>query len=386
MWENFEASDTNVHLSLPDAQCSSLASQRQKKSSFVKHTFAFSHVFDHTVQQEDIFDKAAKGIVQGFLDGFNGTIFAYGQTGSGKTHTVDGSAHRFGDRGLTPRAISMIYQDLEKRSSAQLEFLVHVSHMEIYQESGYDLLTRARSCHLTVTPFPKVTVTEGGHGECVFRNLSLHQAASEEVAQALLFHGQANRKVAETSMNAQSSRSHSVFSIQLTTKSKTNNTIVRSKLHLVDLAGSERVAKTGTQGRHLVEAKYINLSLHHLEGVIIALHTEGSNSTTSKHVPYRNSLLTMVLRDSIGGNCHTAMIATISMEAENLAETLSTCRFAQRVACITNVVRKNEEINDKVTIQRLRHRISELEAEVSGLKSNHTVSKPVLTNDILFMM
>lgn len=313
--------------------------------------------------QENVFNVVALEIVNAFLNGYNGTIFAYGQTGTGKTYTVEGSAKTYHSRGLEPRALSLIYKELEKRTSEDLS--VHISYLEIYQDVGYDLLNPGARTQSYVTPFPKVNVVEGSNGMCLVRNLSNHLAASEDVAQSLLLQGQANRKVAATGVHDRSSRSHAVFTIHLSAKKIDSDTIVRSKLHLVDLAGSERVAKTRVLGHQLTEAKSINLSLHHLETVIVALQQEALagekanrartsegwrkyNFVTrpssadgirgSRHVPYRNSLLTMLLRDSLGGNCMTAMIATISLEISNLGETISTCRFAGRVACIANSV------------------------------------------------
>ncbi|XP_066275394.1 kinesin-like protein KIF3C [Branchiostoma lanceolatum] len=362
----------------------------------LSHSFKFDQVFDGQVSQEEVFDSMARDIVEGFLAGYNGTIFAYGQTGSGKTYTVEGGARRYADRGLAPRALSMIYKALEERQ--QEEISVKVSYLEIYQEVGYDLLNPAGKTGV-VPQLSKVSVVEGGKGYYVVRNLSTHLASTERVAQSLLLQGQANRKVAETPMNRRSSRSHAVFTIQLQAKEIGSEVITRSKLHLVDLAGSERVSKSGTRGARLEEAKFINLSLHHLEQVIVALQQGArragkdnsgmsrnassfslvslamstfstvSTGNRERHIPYRNSLLTMVLRDSLGGNCLTAMVANISVEHQNLGETLSTCRFAQRVACITNHASRNEELDDKMVIKRLKRRVAELEAEVSCLKA-----------------
>ncbi|CAH1258926.1 KIF6 [Branchiostoma lanceolatum] len=362
----------------------------------LSHSFKFDQVFDGQVSQEEVFDSMARDIVEGFLAGYNGTIFAYGQTGSGKTYTVEGGARRYADRGLAPRALSMIYKALEERQ--QEEISVKVSYLEIYQEVGYDLLNTAGKTGV-VPQLSKVSVVEGGKGYYVVRNLSTHLASTERVAQSLLLQGQANRKVAETPMNRRSSRSHAVFTIQLQAKEIGSEVITRSKLHLVDLAGSERVSKSGTRGARLEEAKFINLSLHHLEQVIVALQQGArragkdnsgmsrnassfslvslamstfstmSTGNRERHIPYRNSLLTMVLRDSLGGNCLTAMVANISVEHQNLGETLSTCRFAQRVACITNHASRNEELDDKMVIKRLKRRVAELEAEVRCLKA-----------------
>ncbi|XP_046328231.2 kinesin heavy chain-like isoform X1 [Haliotis rufescens] len=360
----------------------------------VRHEYYFDRVFDVSDTQENVFDGVAREIINGFLNGYNGTMFAYGQTGTGKTYTVEGSARKYSDRGLAPRALSMIYKSLEQRSDE--EITAHISYMEIYQEVAYDLLNPGARTFSPVTPLPKVGVAEGAGGSCLLRNLSVHLAASEEVAQSLLLQGQANRRVAETPVNQRSSRSHAVFSIYLTAKRPDSDVIVRSKLHLVDLAGSERVAKTGVDGQQLTEAKSINLSLHHLETVIISLQADSGidrqrtahslrqcNSSSQlsrpytaddarspKHVPYRNSLLTMVLRDSLGGNCQTAMIATISLEVQNIGESLSTCRFAQRVACIANHAMRNEEIDDRTLIKRLKKRVAELEAEIAFMRLN----------------
>ncbi|KAL8591508.1 hypothetical protein ACOMHN_000523 [Nucella lapillus] len=356
----------------------------------ISYDFQFDRVFDTSVSQEEVYTITSKDIVTGFLDGFNGTIFAYGQTGTGKTYTVEGSPLRYSDRGLASRALMEIYKSLEKRENEDIT--VSISYLEIYQEVAYDLLSTTARTSSPVTVFPRVTVVEGPNGTCAVRNLSVHLAASEAVASGLLLQGQANRQVAETPVNQHSSRSHAVFTIYLQARAQGAHTLTRSKLHLVDLAGSERVAKTGVDGQQLTEAKSINLSLHHLEGVIIALqadtqqarprstpssNTKGNTSlggrpTSSEgtrcHVPYRNSLLTMVLRDSLGGNCQTSMIATISLEVQNLGETLSTCRFAQRVACIANHARRNEEIDDKTLIQQLKRRVAELETQMACLK------------------
>ncbi|XP_013389271.1 kinesin-like protein KIF16B isoform X2 [Lingula anatina] len=416
-YDDFDVTKDRVYLrTAQNRDYNTSPTKTRANTGTVNHEFKFDTVFSSSTVQEEVFETAAKDIVDHFLTGYNATIFAYGQTGSGKTFTVEGSARRYEDRGLAPRALSMIYKALESRQDEDIS--VHISYMEIYQEVGYDLLNPGARTNSLVTPFPKVVVVEGPKGSCIVRNLSSHMAANEEVAQNLLLQGQANRKVGETPMNQRSSRSHAVFTVTLSTKKPDSDIVVKSKLHLVDLAGSERVAKTGVSGLQLTEAKYINLSLHYLEGVIIALQKEaqggsqgpmrshssygtpanrnhpytsprksrnaswvssiysgygGRPSTSdgrySTHVPYRNSLLTMMLRDSLGGNCLTVMIATLSMEEENLGETISTCRFAQRVACIANNAKKNEEIDDKSMIQRLRKRIAELEAEVANLKA-----------------
>ncbi|XP_074188975.1 kinesin-like protein KIF6 isoform X2 [Rhinolophus sinicus] len=161
-------------------------------------------------------------------------------------------------------------------------------------------------------------------------------------------------------MNQASTRSHCIFTIHLSSKEPGSATVRHAKLHLVDLAGSERVAKTGVGGQLLTEAKYINLSLHYLEQVIIALSEKHRS-----HIPYRNSMMTSVLRDSLGGNCMTTMIATLSLEKRNIDESISTCRFAQRVALIKNEAVLNEEIDPRLMIIRLQKEIQELKDELA---------------------
>ncbi|XP_078333663.1 uncharacterized protein LOC111136397 isoform X5 [Crassostrea virginica] len=394
-YPEFEASRNTLHLRVPEVLRENWTEGVRGKAT-VSHEFNFDYIFKNTATQEEVFEVAAKEIIQAFLNGYNGTIFAYGQTGTGKTFTVEGSPKQYKLRGLEPRSLSMIYKELEKRADEDIS--VHISYLEIYKEIGYDLLNPGARTQSVVTPFPKVSVMEGSQGVWMVKNLSVHYAATEDVAQNLLLQGQANRRVAATAVHDRSSRSHAVFTIQLSAKRADSDVVVKSKLHLVDLAGSERVSKTGAQGNLLNEAKCINLSLHFLESVIIALQGDsGSNENKgrvssagqqrgrsrtrengrpntaealtrgSRHVPYRNSLLTMVLRDSLGGNCMTCMIATISLEYRNLGETLSTCRFAGRVACIANSVKRNETVDEKSLIKKLRKRVAELETELSCL-------------------
>ncbi|KFV87412.1 Kinesin-like KIF6, partial [Struthio camelus australis] len=291
------------------------------------------------------------------LAGYNGTIFAYGQTGSGKTFTITGGAERYRDRGIIPRTLSYIFHQLQKDSSKV--YTTHVSYLEIYNECGYDLLDPRHEAS-RLEDLPKVTIMEDPDQNIHLKNLSLQQATNEEEALNLLFLGDTNRMIAETPMNQASTRSHCIFTIHISSKEPGSATIRRSKLHLVDLAGSERVAKTGVGGHLLTEAKYINLSLHYLEQVIIALAEKNRS-----HVPYRNSMMTSVLRDSLGGNCMTTMIATLSVDKRNIDESISTCRFAQRVALIKNEAVLNEEIDPRLMIAQLKSEIQELKDELA---------------------
>uniref|UniRef100_A0A3P8RW44 Kinesin family member 6 n=1 Tax=Amphiprion percula TaxID=161767 RepID=A0A3P8RW44_AMPPE len=239
------------------------------------YKFRFQKVFDQATKQEEIFEHIAKPVADSVLAGYNGTIFAYGQTGSGKTFTITGGAQRYNDRGIVPRTLSYLYERFSQDSN--MVYTTNISYLEIYNEVGYDLLdSRHEASRLEDLP----------------------KSANEEEALNLLFLGDTNRMIAETPMNQASTRSHCIFTVHLCRREPGSATVRRSKLHLVDLAGSDRVSKTGLNGQLLTEAKYINLSLHYLEQVIIALSEKNRS-----HIPYRNSMLTSVLRDSLGGNC-----------------------------------------------------------------------------------
>ncbi|XP_059210074.1 LOW QUALITY PROTEIN: kinesin-like protein KIF6 [Centropristis striata] len=323
------------------------------------YKFRFLKVFDQATKQEDIFENIAKPVADSLLAGYNGTIFAYGQTDSGKTFTITGGAERYSDRGIIPRTLSYLYERFNQDSS--MVYTTHISYLEIYNEMGYDLLDSRHEAS-RLEDLPKVLIMEDPDQNIHLRNLSLQQAANEEEALNLLFLGDTNRMIAETPMNQASTRSHCIFTVHLCRREPGSATLRRSKLHLVDLAGSDRVSKTGLNGQLLTEAKYINLSLHYLEQVIIAL-----SERNRSHIPYRNSMLTSVLRDSLGGNCMTTMIATMAVDRRNLNETIATCRFAQRVALIKNEAMLNEELDPALLIARLKRENQSLKEELAML-------------------
>ncbi|GFN76465.1 kinesin-like protein [Plakobranchus ocellatus] len=397
---------------------------RELASGFINnkkenYSFRFDKVFDQRTSQDEVFEAVARPVIDNVVQGYNGTIFAYGQTGSGKTFTITGGAERYMDRGIIPRSLSYIFETFQKfcellgciyiacpqhgdlrlsgppsgqrasggaqahnrRIPADLRadslstlppispimcacqpdkvFTAHISYLELYNESGYDLLDPKHEA-TKLEDLPKVSLMEDSDQNIHLKNLTVHPAQSEEDALNLLFMGDTNRMIAETPMNQASSRSHCIFTVHLTSKEEGSATIRRAKLHLVDLAGSERVAKTGVNGTLLTEAKYINLSLHFLEQVIIAL-----SEKNRQHVPYRNSMMTSVLRDSLGGNCMTSMIATCSMEKRSMDESISTCRFAQRVAMIKNDVSLNEELDPRLLIAKLKRENAELRDQLA---------------------
>ncbi|KAI8819646.1 P-loop containing nucleoside triphosphate hydrolase protein [Fimicolochytrium jonesii] len=324
------------------------------------YDFQFDRVFDMGATQEEVFDVVAKPVALSAMDGYNGTIFAYGQTGSGKTFTITGGAERYSDRGIIPRTLQFIFKEMSKRHDIQYE--VSISYLEIYNELAYDLLDSTREAK-KLEDLPKVSLQEDEQGNVHLGNLSCVPAKNEEEALNLLFIGDTTRMIAETPSNPSSSRSHCLFIISLLAKREGDATIRRSKLHLVDLAGSERVARTGINGTLLKEAKYINLSLHYLEQVIIALHEKALGKRT--HIPYRNSVMTTVLRDSLGGNCRTTMVATVAVEDVLIDESISTCRFAQRVALISNNATLNEELDPHLLIARLKREVARLKVELA---------------------
>ncbi|RLN31631.1 hypothetical protein BBJ28_00015685, partial [Nothophytophthora sp. Chile5] len=331
------------------------------------YKFHFDSVIGMESRQEEVFDRVGRPCVQNALNGFNSTVFAYGQTGSGKTFTITGGAERYDDRGLIPRALSMIFEHM-RNNAAQQQIVAQISYLEIYNNQGYDLLDPNHESTKSLEDLPRVAMLEDEDGNCHLRNLSMHPVVAEEDALNLLFLGDTNRAVSETAMNLASSRSHCIFTVSLESRRLGSEVVLRSKLHLVDLAGSERAHKTGAKGQLLREAAYINTSLHYLEMVIVALHEKNTKGRT--HIPYRNSMMTSMLRDSLGGNCKTVMVATVSPEKDQTDESVSTCRFAQRVARVKNDARLNEEVDPAVIIRQLKAQVASLEEELAILKGD----------------
>lgn len=198
----------------------------------------------------------AKDVIDDCFEGYNGTIFAYGQTGSGKTFTITGGAERYSDRGIIPRTLSYIFSQAAKDTSTKTK--VNISYLEIYNESGYDLLDENHASK-NLYDLPKVGMYEDKEGHFKMTNLSVHRAQTEEDALNLLFIGDTNRVVSETPKNDASTRSHCIFIIQLESQKLGSDVKRVSKLHLVDLSGSERVHKSGVEDKTTItESKYIN--------------------------------------------------------------------------------------------------------------------------------
>jgi len=206
-----------------------------------------------------------------------------------------------------------------------LIFNISISYLEIYGNNGYDLLDENHTTK-SIEDLPRVLPRETEKEEIILSGLSVHKALTEEDALNLLFIGDTNRVICETPKNDSSTRSHCLFIIMLESKKPNSDVKTYSRLHLVDLSGSERIGKSGSEGKLAIEARAINLALHYLEHVIVCLNRRvlGENL----HVPYRNSLMTLVLRDSLGGNCKTKMIANISISTDDIEESISTCMFS----------------------------------------------------------
>ncbi|XP_038188849.1 LOW QUALITY PROTEIN: chromosome-associated kinesin KIF4-like [Arvicola amphibius] len=291
-------------------------------------SFTYDFVFDPSTEQEEVFNIAVAPLIKGIFKGYNATVLAYGQTGSGKTYSMGGvytaEQEHESTIGVIPRVIQLLFKEINKKSD--FEFTLKVSYLEIYNEEILDLLCPSHEkTHINIREDPKEGIKLVGLTEKTVL------VASDTVD--CLEQGNNSRTVASTAMNSQSSRSHAIFTISVEQRKKNDkNSSFRSKLHLVDLAGSERQKKTKAEGDRLREGININRGLLCLGNVISALGDDKRGS----FVPYRDSKLTRLLQDSLGGNSHTLMIACVSPADSNLEETLNTLRYADRARKIKN--------------------------------------------------
>uniref|UniRef100_A0A8B9TR49 Kinesin family member 13A n=1 Tax=Anas platyrhynchos TaxID=8839 RepID=A0A8B9TR49_ANAPL len=328
--------------------------------------FAFDHCFwsmdeSNTTKyagQEVVFKCLGEGILEKAFQGYNACIFAYGQTGSGKSFSMMGNAEQLG---LIPRLCCALFQRISVEENESHTFKVEVSYMEIYNEKVRDLLDPKGSRQSLKVREHKVL---GPYVD----GLSQLAVTNFEDIESLMSEGNKSRTVAATNMNEESSRSHAVFNIIVTQTlydlHSGNSGEKVSKVSLVDLAGSERVSKTGAAGERLKEGSNINKSLSTLGLVISSLADQAAGKGKNKFVPYRDSVLTWLLKDNLGGNSQTAMIATISPAADNYEETLSTLRYADRAKRIVNHAVVNEDPNARV-IRELREEVEKLKEQLS---------------------
>lgn len=396
--------------------------------------FKFDAVFDCTSSQKDVYNQVCKPIVDSVLEGYNGTIFAYGQTGTGKTYTMEGAGRHdirrkssdtsssklpnsaskqrklpagtnksgsaglinegrskvdvIGDEseGVIPRAFKHIFDHISKHSKVQ--FLVRASYLEIYQEEIHDLLRKDRSIKLELHERPDIGV--------YVKDLTSFVCKSITEIERVMKVGNQNRMVGATDMNEHSSRSHAIFMITVEQQQLIGNPmaarkqlggeekrVIRvGKLNLVDLAGSERQRKTNSLGQRQRESIKINLSLSALGNVINSLMTinnsqqkragENAIDTSKGFTPYRDSKLTRLLQDSLGGNAKTLMIANVGPASYNYDETINTLNYASRAKCIRNCPRLNEDPKDAL-LRELQREIDDLRTKLAAINRANSV-------------
>ncbi|KAL5740666.1 hypothetical protein ACOSP7_029548 [Xanthoceras sorbifolium] len=342
----------------------------------VDRVFTFDKVFGPKAQQRSIYDQAIVPIVTEVLDGFNCTVFAYGQTGTGKTYTMEGGMRNKGgdlpaEAGVIPRAVRQIFDTLEGQNA---DYSMKVSFLEIYNEEITDLLAQEDSSRSTEDKQKKpISLMEDGKGCVVVRGLEEETVYSANEIYTILERGAAKRRTADTLLNKHSSRSHSVFSITIYVKEAAvgdEDLIKCGKLNLVDLAGSENISRSGAREGRAREAGEINKSLLTLGRVINALVEH------SAHIPYRDSKLTRLLRDSLGGKTKTCIIATISPSAQSVEETLSTLDYAYRAKNIKNKPEANQKMSKTVLLKDLYLEIEKMKEDVRAARDKNGVYIP----------
>ncbi|XP_059050218.1 kinesin-like protein Klp68D [Achroia grisella] len=305
--------------------------------------FTYDAAYDAAADTQTLYDEMLRPLVASVLDGFNGCVFAYGQTGTGKTHTMEGTAE---DEGVIPRAFRHIWSHIENNASPDVTHLVACSYVELYLEDVRDLLSKDNK---------KLTIRgQELNGFYIPEMTSVVCKSAAEMVRVMKA-GNKNRAAGRTDMNEHSSRSHAVFLVTVETAHRKTNRIRVGKLNLVDLAGSERQRKTGASADRLREASRINQALSSLGNVISAL------AENSPHVPYRDSKLTRILQDSLGGNSKTIMIANIGPASYNYDETITTLRYAHRAKAIKNKPVRNEDPKDA--------KLREYQAEIERLRA-----------------
>ena len=318
--------------------------------------FNFDRIFPPSSTQEDIYSFGVKEIIDSVLNGYNGTVLAYGQTSSGKTYTMEGEMEFERTQGIIPRMISHVFKYIYNTEGT--DFIIKVSMIEIYQEKIRDLLDISRI---------NLNIREDTIKGIYVDGCSERYVGCPNDVLTLLEIGSSNRAQAATNMNEHSSRSHSIFIVTITQTNKKEGGSKIGKLYLVDLAGSEKISKSGATGHTLEEAKIINKSLTTLGRVINNL-TDGK----STHVPYRESKLTRVLQESLGGNSKTCLIITCSPSIYNETESLSTLRFGERAKKIKNKPKINKEITVaelQKLVEKLKENLKKANARITQLES-----------------
>ncbi|CAG9575219.1 putative kinesin [Leishmania major strain Friedlin] len=374
--------------------CDALDTEDGRGAVYSRQSYTFDRVYAADATQEDVYELSARPAVLSVLEGYNATLMAYGQTGTGKTYTMEGFTNEE-ERGIVPRAVEDVFACIQerRRTSEDTKFLVRASYMQIYNEVISDLLEppatafvassssssggASRSSSLAVRHTPQRGVYVDGLSEWIVR--------TPEDVYGLIAKGTALRATSATKLSELSSRSHAIFTIVVEAMegNEANPLSYRfGKLNIVDLAGSEKIRLAGVTGQRLEETKNINKSLHELGNVISALAAKSGahGRRVQRHIPFRNSALTSALRDSLGGNCKTTLIACISPALESYAESLSTLMFANRAKNIQNHAVVNEGMSQATLLrayeqelQRLRQQLQE-RTEMGGGGANGLMS------------
>ena len=355
-----------------------------KDPDFINDTRAFTYdkVFDSDTLQEAVYEELAAPLVSQFVDGFNATILAYGQTFSGKTYSIgtnNTSDTPEADLGIIPRVIQDLYFRLE--ADSQMNFVVKVAFLEVYQEQVRDLLSE--------TVGREINIRENKDGAIVVSGVEEIQVADMDSMLDILEKGANERSTGDTQMHTHSSRSHAIFTMTLEQYVKGNRKdmilVKKSKLHIVDLAGSERLKRTGAEGVRLRESVKINSGLLALGNVISALGSERPlrtpDSSSERHVPYRDSKLTRLLQDSLGGNSRTAMIACVSPLEEDMDETINTLKYAYRARKIQNKPVINTLDGRALELHSMQDKIMELEGKLKDKSETSQITPEMIDFD-----
>lgn len=341
------------------------------------HVYSYDQAFGPETTQSQIYQYCLTGPVEDFFSGYNGTVFVYGQTGLGKSYTMMGPLTGTADGedeqdGIIPRVSNEIFRKINHASST-IEFQVSVSYYEIYLEEIRDLLVSGHQAHGKYTT-PKISIHEDKAEGVHLKGISHAFVSSAEEMQMVLLTGSRNRAVGSTLMNEESSRSHAIFQVNLSQKDTSTGELKRLHLFLVDLAGLEKIGKTGAlHGLTLEETKRINQSLSALGNVINAL-TDGK----STHIPYRDSKLTRILQESLGGNSRTSLIINCAPTLYNEQETLSTLRFGARAKSIKNHAQINTELSHralKIKVEQLERVIEQNQKQIYRLEAELELTK-----------
>ncbi|KAI3684685.1 hypothetical protein L6452_33910 [Arctium lappa] len=371
------------------------------------HSFTFDHVYGSTGSpSSSMFEECVSPLVDGLLQGYNATVLAYGQTGSGKTYTM-GTGFKDGyQTGLIPQAMSALFNKIGSLQH-QIEFQLHVSFIEILKEEVRDLLdpnssnkseiTNGQTGKMNIPGKPPIQIRETSSGVITLAGSTERTVKTLKEMTDCLEHGSLSRATGSTNMNNQSSRSHAIFTITLEQMRKPNSNIpgdgssngstcdeyLCAKLHLVDLAGSERAKRTGSDGMRFKEGVHINKGLLALGNVISALGDEKKRKEGA-HVPYRDSKLTRLLQDSLGGNSRTVMIACVSPADINAEETLNTLKYANRARNIQNkpVVNRDPVSSEML---KMRQQLECLQAELGARGGGSSVEVQGLRERIAWL-